>query len=165
MTTSTFATRMAVGRAAVAAAALAVAALPLAAPAAARPPFPINQYVEVANCTQPSGQLCPGIPSAVIDPRTPTVKVDFSANSGHCSDLIAHIVVDGKPWGSTVVRPGQTGGGFEIPLGFGQHYIGVQGEGIAGGCNTGRLASWSGNLHIEEIGDPYRGDGAVPPPA
>jgi hypothetical protein len=50
-------------------------------------------------------------------------------------------------------------------LGPGQHNIGVQGEGITGGCNTGKLASWGGQLYIEEIGDPYRGDGAVPPPA
>jgi hypothetical protein len=142
-----------------------IAVIALAGPAPARPPFPINQAVGVANCSQPEGQLCPGIPSAVIDPRTPTVKVEFTANGEHCSDIIAHIIVDGHEWGSNVVAPGQSDGGYEIPLGPGQHNIGVQGEGITGGCNTGKLASWGGQLHIEEIGDPYRGDGAVPPPA
>jgi hypothetical protein len=148
------------------AAATAAAALTLAGPIQARPPFPIVQPVGVANCTQPEGQLCPGIPSAPpIDARTPTVKVAFSASSDHCSAIIAHIFVDGNEWGSSVVAPGQSDGGHEIPLGPGQHYIGVQAEGVTGGCNTGRLASWGGTLRIEEIGDPYRGDGIVPPPA
>jgi hypothetical protein len=163
--TATATAGTAIARTAVAAAVFGGTVIALASPAPARPPFPINQVVGVANCSQPEGQLCPGIPSAVIDPRTPTVKVEFTANGEHCSDIIAHIIVDGQEWGSKVVGPGQSDGGYEIPLGSGQHYIGVQGEGITGGCNTGKLASWGGNLNIEEIGDPYRGDGAVPPPA
>lgn len=165
MTTTGATTCIAITRTAIAATATAVAVLALAAPAPARPPFPIVQAVGVANCTQAEGQLCPGILSAPpIDPRTPTVKVEFTASADHCSEIIARIIVDGNRWISSRLGPGESDGGYNIPLGPGQHSIGVQGEGITGGCNTGRLASWGGTLRIEEIGDPYRGDGNLPPP-
>src|SRR5687768_7104329 len=112
MMTFTAGAGIAVARTAVTAAVFGGAVIALAGPAPARPPFPINQSVGVANCSQPEGQLCPGIPSAVIDPRTPTVKVEFTANGDHCSDIIAHIIVDGQEWGSNVVAPGQSDGGY-----------------------------------------------------
>lgn len=155
-----------VGMAAIATA-TGIAALAIAQPAwAAPPPNVVDQYVEVANCTQPSGQLCPGIPSAIFDPDRPFIKVRFTANPNHCSDIIAHIIVEGRNRGSVVVGPGQSGVVDNIPLRHeGQHYIGVQAEGITGGCNTGKLASWGGNLHIEEFGDPDGPGGMLPPPA
>jgi hypothetical protein len=125
----------------------------------------IDQYVGVANCTQPAGQLCPAIPVVTIRNNRPFVKVEFTANRDHCSDMIARIFVDGKESGSNVVGPGQSSGSHVIPLRTeGQHSIGVQAEGITGGCNTGRLASWGGNLHIEEFGDPDGPGGMLPPP-
>jgi hypothetical protein len=32
----------------------------------------------------------------------------------------------------------------------GYHKIGVKAEGIKGGCNTGTINSWGGNLRIQE---------------
>lgn len=159
-------TGTAILRTAAATAVTVIAALALAGPgSAAPPPKVVDQYVEVANCAQPSGQLCPGIPSAVFDPERPFIKVQFTANAGHCSDIIAHIIVEGQERGSIVVGPGQTGVVDNIPLRHErQHYIGVQAEGITGGCNEGRLASWGGNLRIEEFGDPDGPGGMLPPP-
>jgi hypothetical protein len=151
-------------RTALAAGVSAAAVLAMAGQAPARPPFPIVAPVGVAACTQPEGQVCPEISSAPpIDPRTPQVKVEFTASPDHCSSMVARLVVDGKVGSGTYHQPGQSDSQI-IALGPGQHVIGIQAEGRPVGCNTGRLASWAGTLRIEEVGDPYRGDGALPPP-
>jgi hypothetical protein len=145
------ATTKAVARNIFAAAAAGFAAVSLAAPASAGP-LVLDEYVDVAKCDQKSGQLCPPVVyrQAYID--TPSVKVEFTASGNHCSDIIAHVFVDGREWGSNVVGPGQSDGGYEIPIEpAGLHKFGVQAEGITGGCNTGQLDSWGGALHIEEL--------------
>jgi hypothetical protein len=79
-------------------------ALSLAEPAWAGP-LVLDEYVDVAKCVQKSGQLCPPVVyrQAYID--TPSVKVEFTASGNHCSDIIAHIIVDGQEWGSNIVAP------------------------------------------------------------
>lgn len=145
------ATTKAVARTIFATAATGLTALSLAGPAWAGP-LVLDDYVDVAKCVQKSGQVCPPVVyrQAYID--TPSVKVEFTASGNHCSDIIAHVFVDGREWGSNVVEPGHSDGGYEIPIEpAGLHKFGVQAEGIAGGCNTGVLDSWGGTLHIEEL--------------
>lgn len=145
------ATTKAVARTIFACVATGFAALSLAGPAWAGPLI-LDEYVDVAKCVQKSGQLCPPVVyrQAYID--TPSVKVEFTASGNHCSDIIAHVFVDGREWGSNVVGPGRSDGGYEIPIEpAGLHKFGVQAEGITGGCNTGVLDSWGGALHIEEL--------------
>jgi hypothetical protein len=79
------------------------------------------------------------------------VRLDFTANSSHCSDMIANVIVDGIWVGGIVVGPGEKDGGIVVPLTAGTHTIGVQGEGLPGGCNTGRLDSWGGTLHVVDL--------------
>jgi hypothetical protein len=129
------------------------AALVLAGPASAGP-LVLDEYIEVPKC-EPFGKSYQGCAQVVyrqayID--SPSVKVEFTASSSHCSSIIARVFVDGREWGSNVVRPGQRDGGYEIPLDRkGLHKFGVQAEGIPGGCNTGAISSWGGTLHIEEL--------------
>jgi hypothetical protein len=55
-----------------------------------------------------------------------TIKVESTANQSHCSDIIALVFIDGREWGSTIVHPGQTYGGYEIPVDrAGRHIVGV----------------------------------------
>ncbi|MDT5249287.1 MAG: hypothetical protein QOE04_2260 [Mycobacterium sp.] len=138
------------GRVVAAAAASACAALALAVPASAKP-IVTTHYVEVANCVGHS-QFCPvniaDAPSFTVNNGLFPMVVEFTANQNHCSDMIAHIIVDGNEWGSNVVHPGQSDGGYEIPAKSGKHTIGVQAEGVSGGCNTGYVAAWGGTVTV-----------------
>jgi hypothetical protein len=109
----------------------------------------------VSSCTPPGAQLCPQIPSVTVRNGLFPMKVEFfgdapaGAGGAACSSIIAHIIVDGKEWGSNRVDPGGSDGGYEIPMSVGPHTIGVQAEGIPGGCNNGSLSGWQGTLHTE----------------
>jgi hypothetical protein len=138
-----------------------VAAVALASPASATI---IDHYIEVPSCWPPQTQWCDPTPTVPFQAKYDgPVLVEFTANQNHCADMIAHIFVDAKEWGSNRVGPGQRDGGYEIPLTKGEHWIGVQAEGIEGGCNTGFVSAWGGNLHIETLYDDNKGFG-VPPP-
>jgi hypothetical protein len=139
--------------------ACALTTLPLAAPAVAVPSDGgdhvgyfqnTNDYIEVAEC-HTTTQLCPEIAFVSYWFETSTVIVDFTANPNHCADMIAHFMVDGYEVESRVVGPGQIGTIIIEPLTPipGPHSIGVKAEGIKGGCNTGFISAWGGNLHIE----------------
>lgn len=129
------------------------AAVMLAGPASAGP-LVLDEYIEVPRC-EPLGDSNQGCAQVVyrqayID--SPSVKVEFTASRDHCSSILARVFVDGREWGSNVVGPGQSDGGYEIPIERkGLHKFGVQAEGITGGCNTGVIDSWAGTLHIEEL--------------
>ncbi len=137
-----------------------VAALASAGPAAA---VNIDQIIEVPQCVPGTDQFCPQMPTVpftVLNERS--ILVEFTGTTNGCSDIIAHIFLDGQEWGSNRVSPGGTDGGYEIPVTRGNHTIGVQAEGIEGGCNDGVLSAWGGNVHIESLQDPYRGSGSLP---
>jgi hypothetical protein len=129
------------------------AAISLAVTAPAKPLIDIDQYIEVPNCNVAEGtELCPQIPTLSVDPETERMKVVFTANQNHCSDIIAHILVDGREYVSTKVGPGQPDGGHVFRVKPGSHVVGVQAEGVRGGCNTtGTLLAWGGNLHVQAI--------------
>jgi hypothetical protein len=129
------------------------AAIPFSVSAAAKPLLQFDQYIEVPNCNVPEGtELCPEIPTVTVDPEKERMQVAFTANQNHCSDIIAHILVDGKEYVSTEVGPGQRDGSHVFRVKEGPHVVGVQAEGVRGGCNTtGTLLAWGGNLHIEAI--------------
>ena len=137
-------------RGAVASVALAGVTLAPAGPASAKP-IVTDHYIEVANCVGHS-QFCPvniaDAPSVTFNNGLFNPVVEFIANPNHCSDMIAHIIFDGREWGSNVVHPGGSDGGYEIDAGSGQHTVGVQAEGIPGGCNTGYVSAWGGTLRI-----------------
>jgi hypothetical protein len=148
-----------IARGAAVATACTLTALTLAAPAAAVPSGDgdhiayqqiTDDYIEVPDC-RTTTQVCPEIAFVSYWFDTSVAIVDFTANRNHCSDIIAHFMVDGYEVGSRVVGPGQTGTIVIDPLQPvpGPHSIGVKAEGIQGGCNVGYLSSWGGKLHIE----------------
>lgn len=122
------------------------AGLTFAVPASAKP-FSQDSYIEVPQCQPATGQLCPQIPTASIGAiMSPTVS--FTANSNHCSDIIAHVFIDGEEFGSDLLEPGETTP--EFPLADLQpHTVGIQAEGIPGGCNRGWVDAWGGTLHFK----------------
>jgi hypothetical protein len=125
--------------------------LALAGPASAKA-FVQDSYIEVPQCQPATSQLCPQIPTASVAAiESPTVT--FTANTNHCSDIIAHIFIDGSEFGSDLLEPGETTPEFPLET-LQPHTVGVQAEGIPGGCNHGTVDAWGGTLHFE---------GTVPP--
>jgi hypothetical protein len=122
------------------------AALALAGPASAKP-YVQDSYIEVPQCQPATSQLCPQIPTASVGAiMSPTVS--FTANTNHCSDIIAHVFIDGVEFGSDLLEPGETTP--EFPLEDLQpHTVGIQAEGIPGGCNRGWVDAWGGTLHFK----------------
>ena len=50
-------------------------------------------------------------------------------------------------------------GGYFVDTDPGTHTVGVQAEGITGGCNEGFVGSWAGTLRIETDQDAENGRG------
>lgn len=120
--------------------------LALAGPASAKP-FVQDSYIEVPQCQPATSQLCPQIPTASVGAiMSPTVS--FTANSNHCSDIIAHVFIDGTEFGSDLLEPGETTPDFPLED-LQPHTVGIQAEGIPGGCNTGHVDAWGGTLHFK----------------
>jgi hypothetical protein len=157
--TTTTRTRRAIARAAVIAAATSLAALTLASPASADETLIGQKYIGIDNCSsEGSGQICPtGTPNSNViqysfSANQPSIKVEFTANANHCSDMIAHLYFDGTEWGSNIVHPGQTDGGYEIPIDrSGIHFVAVRAEGVLGGCNTGTVSAWGGTIRVWQL--------------
>jgi hypothetical protein len=135
-------------RTGVIAATIASAGLALASPASAKP-FTQDSYIDVPNCPQPQTQLCTTIPSATVG-AVMAPSVSFSANGNHCSDMIAHVIVDGQEVGADQVGPGQSTRSYDLAS-YRSHTVGVQAEGVEGGCNVGYVSAWGGTLHFKGI--------------
>jgi hypothetical protein len=143
--------------------ALTAAALGLASPASADEKLITEKYIATEECgAVGAGQICPVDTNywptkTQFLARPPAIKVEFTANQNHCADMIAHVWIagpgyNGSEWGSNTVHPGQSDGGYEIPINdAGLHQVGIQAEGIEGGCNTGSVSAWGGMLRISQL--------------
>jgi hypothetical protein len=110
------------------------------------------------NCPQPFSQNCPPRQGMTAYTNGP-LFVSFTAdpNPPACAPGNARIFIDGKEWGSAVVQPGQNDGGYYMDVAPGSHLVEVQMDGVLGGCNTGSMSGWSGNLHVETYDDARNG--------
>lgn len=134
--------RKAIARIAIAAVAGGIATSALAAPSSADT---FDHRITVENCKKPWTQLCKTIPTWDANITLPT-NVEVIADPTHCSDIIAHVLVDGREVAADVLGPGESTAEYRLPLG--EHTVGVQAEGVDGGCNRGYLAAWGGTLRF-----------------
>src|SRR5215475_882367 len=100
-----------------------------------------------------TSQLCTPVPTVAL-PTDGVLQVAFDASTTHCSDMVAHLLVDGvEQFTSGVLAPGQGTGVLDFgPVAAGVHAVGVQAEGVLGGCNPGSLAIWEGTLSLTVSG-------------
>lgn len=149
--------RSTIGKTAVLATAGCAAALALAGPASAG----VYDKHLAQDCPQPYSQHCSPSPGVAIQTTTGNLFVTFTAdgNPPACAPGRARILLDGKEWGSHVVQPGENDGGYGINTSPGSHVVAVQMEGVLGGCNTGQMSGWSGNLHVATDADAANGAG------
>ena len=86
-------------------------------------------------------------------------SVKFTSSDDMCSDIFMRVraVPNGSPirvLGRDRVGPGQSTATYQIEnTGLGAS-VELHATGIEGGCNTGSLMGWEGDLQIEEI--PYK---------
>jgi hypothetical protein len=79
-----------------------------------------------------------------------TLQVRYNAAPGHCSDVRAHILVDGVERGLTAfLAAGQSSALVDVgPVTPGAHVVALQGEGRVSGCNAGVLVGWAGTMDV-----------------
>ena len=108
-----------------------------------------------------SGELCDNTFSQSIS-TTATLRVQYVASAGHCSNVAAHILVDGVERAVTAfLTPGQASGFFDVgPVSAGTHTVALQGEGQIGGCNSGTLGNWGGTMDV--VHDAVANASAIP---
>jgi hypothetical protein len=101
--------------------------------------------ITAATCTQVSGPLY-----TVNVTTTGTLRVQYNASAGHCSDVRARIQVDGIERGVTaLLTAGQSSRFIDVgPESSCAHTVALQGEGRVSGCNTGTLAGWGGTMDV-----------------
>ncbi|MBI2781396.1 MAG: hypothetical protein HYX55_06345 [Chloroflexi bacterium] len=138
--------------------ALAVAALAVGIAATAAVADDLTQTfdVGVAACDNaPPAQLCTPVAKVSVTTQG-TLRVAFTAAATHCSPIIAHLLVDGvEKFVSAQLGPGETTPTQDFgPVTAGDHVLGVQGEGVVGGCNAGATSSWGGTLAVAVSGAP-----------
>ncbi|MHC9291186.1 hypothetical protein ACRCUN_01905 [Mycobacterium sp. LTG2003] len=107
--------------------------------------------IAIEPCERPWTQMCTTVPTWDADVQE-RMKIQVTADPTHCSDIIAHVLVDDREVMSERLGPGDSTTPYEMP--FGHHTIGVQAEGVDGGCNDGYLAAWGGTLRVWTLGAP-----------
>jgi hypothetical protein len=145
--------RRAVARAAVLAAATTCCAVALASPAAAEK---LDKHLAV-DCPQPYSQTCSPRQGLSVTTSTREILATFTAdgNPPSCAPGVVTIYIDGRPFHGTPMRldPGQSTSSSWAVVDPGNHQIEVQMAGVLGGCNTGSMSGWSGNLDIRTDND------------
>jgi hypothetical protein len=133
------------------AAATTCSAVALASPAAAEK---LDKHLAV-DCPQPYSQTCSPRQGLSVTTSGGTFLVTFTAdgNPPSCAPGLAKIYIDGRQWGSARLDPGQSTGRDAIVATPGTHQVEVQMDGVLGGCNTGAMSGWSGNLHVDTDND------------
>lgn len=133
---------------AIATASAGVAALAFAAPALAEQE---NTNIHVVQLCTSAGQKCNAQQFTPFTTTGGDVNFEFTADPGHCSDIVVRFIVDGSSLGETQLSPGERSGAFITPLKAGQHAVRLSATGVQGGCNVGKLGSWEGDLLIQRL--------------
>ena len=101
------------------------------------------------NCTSVGTELCTPLFDIPVT-TTGVLNVSYTAAPTHCGPIFVHFFVDGvERAATTTLGPGETSALFSLgPVSAGNHILGVQGEGVVGGCNIGFMTGWGGSVQI-----------------
>jgi hypothetical protein len=108
-----------------------------------------HTYGPIAVHSDGDGELSTGI-YTINATTTGTLMVNYAAPRTHCSSLRMHFLLDGhEKIISGDIAPGQRTGFVDLgPVSPGTHVVGLQAEGIPGGCNTGKTLAWEGDAEV-----------------
>jgi hypothetical protein len=101
------------------------------------------------NCTSVGTELCTPLFNIPVT-TSGVLNVSYTAAPTHCGPIFVHFFVDGvERVATSVLNPGQTSALLSLgPVSAGDHILGVQGEGVVGGCNIGFMTGWGGTVQI-----------------
>jgi hypothetical protein len=107
-----------------------------------------TSYPVTATCSG-GGQLCNNVANIPIS-TTGILQANFTGGPLVCSSIRIHYLVDGTEVTVTgFVGANQSTGVANLgPVSAGTHVLGLQAEGIVGGCNSGTLGSWAGTAQV-----------------
>ena len=102
-----------------------------------------------AACTGAS-QLCGDPMVWQFTTLSPEVNIEFTAGAAGCSSITPVITIDGlvMPCLSPRSDLDRSTGGQDFHVGIGRHTIGRRRRRYPGGCNTGKLGSYQGHVHV-----------------
>jgi hypothetical protein len=136
-----------VARTAMLAAVAGIAAIAFAGPASAEDTL-LYQNIDVPDCGS-TGQVCGVVPTFEFFTLDREVSATY-VNGAGCSDIDLTILVDGQPAAPPERLAPSTYRDLSLHVKLGEHKMGVLAVGVTGGCNTGRLASYSGRLQVSK---------------
>jgi hypothetical protein len=115
--------------------------------------FALSTGPFIVQCTS-TGQVCdPPATLPIGDPtrRLKVKKFVYQAASAHCSAGRLLIELDGAPIGRMRFVAGSESATLKkrLRLQPGQHTLAFRFEGRPGGCNTGYVASWGGEIGVQ----------------
>lgn len=107
-----------------------------------------TNYSVSATCSG-GGQLCNNIATISIS-TTGLLQSNFTGGPNLCSNISIHYLVDGTEVAVTgFVGANQSTGVTNLgPVSAGTHVLGLQAEGMVGGCNSGTIGSWAGTAQV-----------------
>jgi hypothetical protein len=107
----------------------------------------------VVNCTS-TGQVCMPAKKLTLNPSThgTVTSVRYTTPATHCSALALQVVKSGKVVATSKrleagVRTVAFNPHISVPKG--QSKLGFRAKGFVGGCNTGYVGSWGGNITVK----------------
>ena len=89
------------------------------------------------------GQLCSPRYALTLGTRT-FIHMRFVASPSHCANVTVALFIDGVESGSALLRPDESSPAWRVTVARGTHLVELEGRGVVGGCNTGRLTGWAG---------------------
>ena len=134
---------------------------PQSIPRPSAPPAPVrllDTSISVS-CRQPAGQKCSELwAQQVVLPRSGKLEIHYRVPPTHCSPLFFTISVDGQRASDTDLLSwhGAPSSYLRIlearvvtgSLAAGTHRVEMQAHGEKGGCNSGRLSGYGGNVIV-----------------
>jgi hypothetical protein len=124
-------------------------------PTATSAPIIVTDTYNISECCgYPGTQRSPAIDYKINVRTVSLLRMEFSLSPTGCSDVYLHVLLDGTEI-RTIGPIGPDRGIFATGsidlspyISGGQHILTISPEGITGGCNSGFLESWAGDLTV-----------------
>lgn len=124
-------------------------------PTATSAPIIVTDTYNISECCgYPGTQRSPAIDYKINVRTVSLLRMEFSLSPTGCSDVYLHVLLDGTEIRTIgPIGPGRgifASGSIDLSpyISGDQHILTISPEGVAGGCNSGFLESWAGDLIV-----------------
>lgn len=115
-------------------------------PAGAQPLGVMDVFGPFSVESNGAGQLSSVVVNRTVITTGGSIEAAYAAAPSHCSNAIMHFLLDGSERAiSGELAPGAVSGFVNLgAVPAGVHTVGLQVEGVLGGCNVGSVSTWGG---------------------